>query len=233
MHDIAICTISWIRTEEEKELVLQTIHALNDLEVPLIIVDGGSSFENKERIKSFSNVAFFEANGLKNQLLLSHKEAAKRGEYLFYLHTDKREFAEQSAKNMIDAYRRLSRKGLLIPTRTPESIATYPAYQRQVEDFLNFFMCDYIGIAKDYYAGPKIYPASLVKYFDQLTVDIGWGIEAYLYVIAKRLNMPFDFLPAVSPAPKDIDCEEKTKNYRLKITEWQIQGFLKGQEVML
>lgn len=231
--DIVVSTISWIRTSEERAIVLETINALSKLEIPIVIVDGGSSADDKEKIKAIPHVVLLEAKGLTNQLILSHREAAKRGEYLFYLQSDKLEFARKSAGEMVETYRALPDQGMLIPVRTQESIDSYLSYQWQVEEFLNFFISDYIGIKNDYYAGPKIYPATLVKYLDNLKLDIGWGIEAYFYALAKRLGMKLDFTPVISTAPIDVDNEEDTKNYRLRITKWQIEGLLEGQKTLL
>jgi hypothetical protein len=231
---IAITTVSWIRTRQEGKVVLATIRYLNKLNVPIICVDGNSSFEDKKAIRQFSNIIFFEDyGGLTNQLILSHKEAAKRADYLFYLHTDKLDLAKNAAQKMIDYYNNLNNKGILVPTRAKKSLNTYPSYQRHQEEFLNFFMSEYIGIKKDYYTGPKIYPSTLVKYLDQLEKDIGWGFEAYFYVIAKRLGLPFDFFPVTMTSPRDIGDEETIKLYRLKITQWQIEGFLEGQKIKL
>lgn len=232
--DIAITTVSWIRTNDEASVVLQTIQLLNKLNIPIIIVDAGSSLENIKYIRKNSNVILLESKkGLTEQLILSHKEAQKYGNYLFYLHTDKLDFARDTAKKMIDRYRNTINKGMLIPTRTKESMDTYPSYQKTQEAFLNFFMSDYIGILNDYFAGPKIYPASLVKYLDYVPKDGGWGIESYFYVLAKRLGMIFDFLPFYMKAPKDVDNEEKTKQYRLQITAWQIECYLKALNLPL
>ena len=232
--DVAISTISWIRTPEESKVVLQTIEYLNKLNLPIVIVDAGSPKEDLEIIKRFNNVSLSESKeGLTSQLIKSHRESAKVGEHLFYLHTDKLAFAKDSAPEMIKRYRKLVNKGIFVPTRTTESLNTYPEFQMKEEEYLNFFMSDYVGIKADYYAGPKIYPTSLVKYLDMVEGNIGWGIEAYLYAIAKRLNLSFDFFSCYMQSPNDVDDVEKTKRYRLKIMQWQIEGLIQGQEVKL
>lgn len=233
-NDIAIATLSWIRTPDESKVVLETIEYLSKLDVPLVIVDAGSPKEDGEKIKDMKNVIFFEdKNDLTSQLILSHKEAANLADSIFYLHTDKLDFARSTASKMIETYRKLDKKGMLVPVRTKKSIATYLPYQRTAEEYLNYFVGDYVGIPGDYYAGPKIYPRSLVQYLDQMNEKIGWGIEAYFYVIAKRLGLSFDFLPFFMRAPIDVDDEEKTKIYRLQIVEWQINGFIQAQKVKL
>jgi len=229
---LAITSVSLIRNSEEREVVLATLTELNKFNLPIIIVDGGSSRTDKKRISSFSNVKLLEVNkGLTHQLILSHRKAAKQADFLFYLHTDKLSFVKNNCQKIIEYYDQFKNKGMLIPVRSEESLNTYPFFQRKQEEFLNFFMSDYIGTVSDYYAGPKIYPAKLVNYLDQLKGDIGWGIEAYFYVIAKRLHFPFNFIDCQMVAPKEIESEEKAKLYRLQITSWQIDGFLQGLKV--
>ena len=231
---LAITTLSLIRTSKERKVVLSTIAELNKLQIPIIVVDGGSSEQDKKEISFFPNVKLFETDkGLTYQLILSHKEAVKQADFLFYLHSDKLSFVKNNCQRMIDFYDQLGNKGMLIPVRSEKSLSTYPFYQRKVEEFLNFFISDYIGTASDYYMGPKIYPASLVTYLDQLEDDIGWGIEAYFYVIAKRLGLPYNFIDCEMVAPEDIESEERTKLYRLQITKWQIEGFTQGLKIKL
>ena len=231
---LAITTLSLIRTSKERKVVFSTIAELSKLQIPIVIVDGGSSEQDKKEISSFPNVKLFETDkGLMDQLILSHKEAIKMAEYIFYLHSDKFSFVKNNCQKMIDFYGRLENKGMLIPVRSKRSFKTYPPYQRRVERFLNFFMSDYIGTASDYYTGPKIYPASLVTYLKQLQGDIGWGIEAYFYVIAKRLGLPFNFINCEMSAPKDIENEEVMKFYRLQIANWQIEGLIQGLKTKL
>ena len=234
MKKLAISTLSLIRTPKERGVVFSTITELNKLQIPIIVVDGGSSEQDKKEISSFSNVKLFETDrGLAHQLILSHQKAAKQAEFLFYLHSDKLSFVKHNCQKMIDFYDQLSNQRVLIPVRSERSLNTYPPYQRKVEEFLNFFIGDYVGSKTDYYTGPKIYPSSLVKYLDRLTGNVGWGIEAYLYVIAKRLDLPFDFIDCEMSAPKDIESEEKAKLYRLQIAKWQIEGFTQGLKVKL
>lgn len=232
--DIAITTVSLIRNKEERKVVLQTIENLSRLKIPIVMVDGGSPKEDKEFIRQLPNISFLEEEGgLTKQLFRSHYRAAAIANYLFYLHTDKLDFVKTEAKRMIDYYNNLKNKGVLIPTRTERSLKTYPPFQYTQEKFLNFFIKDYLGIKSDYYAGPKIYPSFLVKYLNQVKENIGWGIEAYFYVLAKRLGLPFDFIPVNFTAPKDIENEEQTKLYRLKIIKYQIDGLFQGVKARL
>ena len=232
--DIGIITVSWIRNDEERSVVLETMEALSRLHIPIVIVDKGSAPADLQLISRMQSVKLITGVGnLTDQLKTAHREGAQIADNLFYLHSDKLDFAQNTVSKMVERYRMLQKKGMFIPSRMHATMQAYPKYQRITEEYLNFFMSDYIGMEEDYYAGPKIYPATLVKYLDFLQEDIGWGIEAYFYVIAKRLNMPFDFMSFDMSPPKDIDDEKTTKMYRLKITQWEISGFMKGLEVAL
>lgn len=232
--DVGIITVSWIRNDEERAVVLETIESLSRLHIPIVVVDKGSAPDALQLIGRMQNVKLVSGVGnLTEQLKTAHREGAQIADNLFYLHSDKLDFAQNTVSKMVERYRMLPRKGIFIPSRMHATMQAYPKYQRINEEYLSFFMTDYIGIEEDYYAGPKIYPATLVKYLDSLQEDIGWGIEAYFYVLAKRLNMPFDFMSFDMSPPKDVDDEKTTKLYRLKITEWQIRGFMKALEVTL
>jgi hypothetical protein len=232
--NIVFAAPSWIRTSEERDVVFETIKTLQSYGIPLILVDAGSSDTDKKIMKEKNNVFFFEqGQDLTKQLITTHQEAAKRADYIFYVQSDKPDFAKDVVPRMLAYYSTLEEKGLLIPSRTLESLETYPLFQKTQEAFLNFFMSEYIGISQDFFAGPKIIPAKLISYADAITGDIGWGVESYLYVLAKRLRIPFDFLSCFITAPKDVDEEEKTKVYRLLGTKWQIEGFLQAQHLSL
>lgn len=229
---LAISTVTWIRSDEERQIVLGTLEALNKLEVPVVVVDK-SSLDDKKRIKSFKNVSLFESGSLTEQVFLAQRESAKVADYIFYLQSDKQDFAKDTAPLILEEYKRLPAKGMFTAARTKESFQTYLSFQRSQEEFLNMFISDYIGIENDYFAGPKIYPANLVNYLVQLKGEIGWGMESFYYVLAKRLNMPFNFMKCDIKAPKDIDNERETHNYRLQITKWQLDAFLQAQKVAL
>lgn len=230
---IAIAAPSLIRTKDEGDIVIQTINNLSTLSIPIIITDGGSPKEYKKIIQNIPGVIFLEANNLTNELVYAFNKAASVAENIFYLQTDKIDFSKTIAPSLIKEYLKLNSKSILIPNRTQESFSTYPAFQHTVENFLNFFIGDYIGINNDYYLGPKIFPSELVKYLSQLKGEIGWGVEAFLYVVAKRLNYNFKFYEAFVKSPKDIEGQVSIKLNRLHSVSRQLDGFYQGLEVKL
>lgn len=232
-QSLAISTVSLIRNKEEGKVVLETIKILSSLNIQVVIVDGGSPGKAKDKIKSLPNIIFLERRGLTNQLKTSFKRGAEVARSLFYLHTDKLDFVEKYAQKLIDFHSTLKPETMLIPTRSTSTFKTYPAFQRKIEMYLNFILSDYLDKKADYYFGPKIFSSKLVPYLDKLQGDIGWGIEAYFYALNKRLRLPMKFYECEAATPKDIGSQEEIKRYRLKILQWQIEGFLQGQAIKL
>ena len=145
--DLAIATLSLIRTADERKVVFETVSELNNLGVSVVIVDEGSSIDDVKKLRTFNNVVVFEEKGLMNQLLLSQRETAKRADSIFYLHTDKLEFVKENARNLINAYLKQGPKGILIPARDETSINSYPSFQKKAEEFLNFFVSNFSALA--------------------------------------------------------------------------------------
>lgn len=76
--DVAVTTVSWIRTNEESRIVLQTIYYLSQLNIPLFIVDSGSPKQDIQKIKKQPNVIFFEnKERLTKQLIQGFLQALK------------------------------------------------------------------------------------------------------------------------------------------------------------
>lgn len=225
----AVATYTLIRTEAEGKIVTKTIEELSKLNIPVIIVDGGSPEKDITALKQLPNIFLYE--GIKEwgkQIIISNKEAAKKADYVFFLQSDKLEFVKNYAGSMLETYEKLQTKGICIASRSREAQMKYPQYQRIQEEFMNFFIGDYIGIKQDYFSGVRIYPSSLVKYLQHIKGDIAIGVESYLYALAKRLKLPFSFITYPIMSPPDTDNEEIAKQYRLKITQWEIEGFLQG-----
>jgi len=231
-HKLAITTTSLIRTPTEGITVLKTIEVLSALNIPVIIADGGSPQKQKQIIKNMPNIILLEEKGLTNQLKESFVKGADIANSLFYLHTDKLDFVQKYAHKLIDNYLDLKTKGMLIPIRTAAAFNTYPKYQRELENFLNYMISDYCGKKADYYFGPKIFSSKLVSYLDRVRKDIKWGIEAYFYTINHRLKLPMHFYKVNVNAPKEVLTDDfEFKKYRLELIKWQIDGLILGQQV--
>jgi len=230
---IAITTLSLIRTKKEAGIVLETIKALCGLNVPVVLVDGGSDERYLREIEDLSNIHLYHEKSLENQLRRSLVEGSKIADSCFYTHTDKLDFAKKYVKKIIEEYMRFEPDTMFVASRTNESFATYPEYQRKTEEYLNYFHSDYLGVSEDYYYGPKIFSSKLVKYLDLLDSDFGWGFEALFYILNHRLGFPLKFYKVECKSPEDVGSEEDVKSYRLKTVKWHIESFLRGVNVKL
>lgn len=234
-HPIAIATTSLIRSPEEEQIVFEAVKSLSLLNIPVILTDGGSSDKQKNYLKSLPNIRFYQTNrGLFEQLKISFNEGEKMADSLFYLHTDKVDFVTYYVPHVIDHYMTLPKNTLLISERTQKAFNTYPLFQQKVELFLNTIISEFLNKKADYYYGPKIFSSMLVPYFSRIKGDIGWGYEAFIYMLNKRLGYPMEFYPVDHiKAPKDVGDVDEINEYRLQIVQGQIEGLLQGKEIKL
>ena len=237
-HPLAITTLSLIRSTNEEKIVFETVKTMSGLNVPIILVDGGSGERQKKCLQSLPNVDFFETSrglrGLSERLRIAFSEGAKTAEALFYVHSDKVDFAKHYMKKMIDHYQTLPQHTMLVPSRTPKAFATYPLFQQNTELFLNAMVNEFLGKKEDYYYGPKLFSSALVPYFSKIKGEIGWGYEAFMYMINKRLGYQTEFYEVDNiRSPKDVGRMDDINVYRLRILQWQIEGLLQGMRIKL
>lgn len=234
MVSVAIAAPMWIRTKEEGVLVTKTIQAWTNLSVPIILVDAGSPRENLDEIKNLLHVHVYESNRpFAGQIQLALQKASLQADTVFFCQSDKIEFAKNTLKPMLEAYEKLKGKGVFIATRNKESFATYPFFQRNQETFLNQTVANFTQKFCDYLAGPKLFPAKLMQYLPFIKGEIGWGIELFLTIAAYRHTMPIDFFEFFMNAPTDIGSQKDIEKYRIKITQWELEGLLQGLAVPL
>lgn len=233
-HDIAITTVSWARDHHEEKIIFESLQKLSELELPIIVADRGSPYSFVKKMRTLPNVNILEAEDLTDQLIQSHQIASEFGENLFYIAPDRQDFVEKYAHEFVEKFRTFTKPTLFSASRTPKSFATYPQFQQRAEGFVSYVIGDYVGHEEDYLFGPKIYPASLVHYFKFITGNLGWGLEAFVYVVAHRLGIKFDFLPCTVDAPKDfLRNANEQKLYRLTVAKWEMRGFLEGLQIKI
>lgn len=231
---MAVATVSWARTEEEKHLILATMKELDKLGLPVILTDQSDSkfplFDDAKKLKNFQ--VFMEDN-LDSKVKNSLSKAAEIGEIVFYTESDKLNFVRDHAKSFIDkSLKNLS--GISLAARLPKNFQKVPEYQMIMERFLadTFGFLSGKSFGGDFY-GPRIIPSSLVKYLDQLDENIGFGWQAYLLAVAHRLNLPIKIFSFDVLSPDDVQKNKELVLFRMKQAIAELKGFEKGMEVAL
>lgn len=237
-HPLAITALSLIRSKNEEKIVFETVKTMSRLNVPVILVDGGSGERQKKYLQSLPNVDLFETSRglrrLSERLRIAFSEGTKVAEALFYVQSDKVDFAKNYMKKMIDHYQTLPQHTMLVPSRTLKAFATYPLFQQNAELFLNAMVSEFLGKKEDYYYGPKIFSSAVVPFFSRIKGEIGWGYEAFMYMINKRLGYQTEFYEVDNiRSPEDVGDMDNINVYRLRILQWQIEGLLQGKKVTL
>jgi len=234
MHDLAIAAPMLIRNKEEAHIVIETISAWSTLSYPIVVVDAGSRQEYIEKIRNLPSIEIYQTNRpFSTQIQLALYKASLLSDTVFFCQSDKLEFAKNTIVSMIDHYKTLPQKSVLIAARNKKSFSTYPLFQQQQETFLNETVAKFTQKSGDYLTGPKIFPSDVMKYLPHIKGEIGWGVEIFLTIIAHRLSLPIEFFEFFMSATSDIGGKEEIERYRIKVTQWELEGLIQALTVSL
>ena len=228
---LAIATISLIRDKDEASLVLKSLDHLNKLDVPVILVDGGSPSEYFKQMHNYKNIQIFDAKGLTREIITSIEQASRIADTIFYLHTDKIDFIDKYVAKIIDHYKTLPKDTMLVAGRNQESFNTSSTDQQMAEVYQNYFIGDYFGIKGDYSYGAKIFSSKLVPHLKKIKTDQRFGIESFLYGINKRLGFGVELFEVDIVFPKDVGTVNEVKFHRMSAVKNHIEGLMFGMKV--
>lgn len=179
---IVIATIAWARNKKEEKIILKTLTELNKLGLPIVLTDESrSKFPLLKKVSGLKNLRVFRANGLDAKIKKSLLEASRLNQFIFYTESDKLNFVRNHAKSFLNKFFK-SPRGFWLLARLPSNFNKLPNYQRMMEYFLGDSFGALAGIGrKDISYGPRIFPASLVKYLMAIKFKIGWGWQTYFF----------------------------------------------------
>lgn len=233
---ISIATVTWARTAEEKIIVMKTLKKLTSFKLPVIVVDKANSrFPLIDEVKKNKGIRIFKASkiGLDFQIKKSFKEAAKFGDHIFYLESDKLDFVENHAEKFLDEFYKNS-SGTLLPVRSKASFLRYPKFQQEMERFIWKSASALLSIKKeDFSYGPRIFPAILLPYFNKVNEEINFGFQTFLLAINHKLNLPLRVVEFDAVGPKDIDIGKESIAYRIQQLEDELRGLRIGWNMKL
>jgi len=233
-HPLVIATVAWGRNAKEQKIILSTLQKLSILNIPIIVVDERESefpiVSHKER---YPGIAFFREEGLDRQVLRALGEARKIGEHIFWIESDKKEFADKYAKEFVEAFLRKP-SAMHFPVRSQGSMKQYPSYQQTTEKFLwDSFAALFNTKSFDLSYGPRIFPAFLAAYIPRMKEDVGWGWMGYVIAIAFRLNLEIEKKVFEVTPPPDAQQKDEIILYRMRQAREWLRGLEWGKRVAL
>ena len=233
-QQVVIATISWARNKKEEKIVLKALQELNKLGLPIVLTDESRSkfpiFNKARRLKNFR---VFRANGLDAKVRKSLFEASHIGQFIFYTESDKLNFIRNHMRLFLNKFFKRP-AGIWLPARLPMNFDKLPHYQKAMEYFLGDSFGALAGIEReDISYGPRIFPASLIKYLIAIKSKIGWGWQTYLLIIGQRLRLPIKIVKFNVYSPIDVQQNKELVLFRIEQAIDELRGLQLGSKIKL
>jgi hypothetical protein len=220
MNRITVATMTWVRTPEEEALLRQALTSLAAHGLPVAVADSGTSrgFLHFLERSTHVSVTVPVETGLVAQIKASVRSAAVHGSrFILYTEPDKQLFFERHLKDFLEAADDHPDAGVILASRSPESLMTFPPVQQYTEGVINHLCGELIGVPCDYSYGPFLLSSTLVPFVETLEPTLGWGWRHFIFRTAHRLGRRV--IPVIGdyPCPEDQrteDAEEQAHRIR-------------------
>jgi hypothetical protein len=127
---------------------------------------------------------------LLSQVKESLNTAAASFPYVFYTESNKLNFFSRHLLFFLDEANKIikqSHPGVIVASRSPESISTYPPFQKQTESITNLLLADFLETKiQDYSYGPRVINSQLISFLNNIETDLGWVDELYSFCRKKQ-----------------------------------------------
>jgi hypothetical protein len=213
-REITIATMSWDRTAQEAQLLRAAMRCLAQINLPVVVTDGGSGQPFVEYLRRFRHFTGLEANrpGVLAQIKWSLQGALQLGScYILYTESDKQLFFEHGLGEFLARAPSAKRVGVVVASRSATTFATYPVSQQYTETIINQLVGQVIGQHGDFSYGPMLIHRALIPSMEFFTEDIGWGWRQYILGIAHRLGYSIVQWTRALPCPLDQRADTPTE----------------------
>lgn len=189
--DVAVATITWVRSRGEERLIRRSLRRLAGAGLPVAVADRRSSPQFARFLRGLRHVRATDADGgLLAQVQAALRAAAQLGTpFILYTEPDKERFF---AKGLTDFVRRApdaSATGVVLASRSRAAFATFPPMQRYVEGVVNHLSGTVIGVDGDYTYGPFLMNRCLVPDVCAISEDLRWGWRLFACAAARRRGL--------------------------------------------
>jgi len=222
--------MTWARDAAEEGLLRESLEQLAGLGLPVHATDGGSNSAFINFLRGLPGFSVHEAGapGVWPQARRSIRAATEAGaRFVLYTEPDKRDFFGGALRELIREAPAGERVGVVLASRSAESYATFPVFQRHTEDAINHCCAELVGARFDFTYGPFLLNASLVPELSRLPDDIGWGWRPYAFATARRLGYRVESLTRDLPCPPEQrEDDPRERIYRMRQLGQSVQGLL-------
>lgn len=235
MLSFVTATMSRALDAEEEALVYRSLQALSAFGAPIFSAHGQSSPEFAARLGAIPHlelVSYDPGPGPLAQVRGSLQAAHAHGaDWILYTEPDKGGFFEHRLDEVLAAARDAGdTEGIVMPSRTPESFATFPSEQQLTERHTNELFGEVLGLEADYVYGPFLMRRELAEALAGAPDDLGWGWRPFLMARAVRQGWKLVPLSLDLPCPESLRDERKL-TYRLQQMSQNIRGLALGRKL--
>ena len=229
-HNIAIATMTWARDEQEERLLREAITHLAGEKIPTFVTDGGSKPDFVSFLRNFPGFQVFAADapGVFPQSRQSLRAAADSGAgFVLYTEPDKKLFFDNKLREFIAGAPAGDHVGAVLASRSEESYATFPPFQRYTESVINRLCAEFVGEEADYTYGPFLINRALMGYLDLLEDNVGWGWRPFIFAAARRAG--YSIVHSVNDFPCPPEQQEDNpaeRIYRMRQLGQSINGLV-------
>jgi hypothetical protein len=228
--EVAVATMTWARDAAEERLLRESLHLLAGLGVPVFVTDGGSGGPLLDFLRAVPHFRVFEAGapGAWPQARTSIRAAADAdARFILYAEPDKRDFFRRGLREFISEAPADDGVGVVLASRSAESFATFPEFQRQTETADNRCCAEVLGVEADFTYGPFLLNRALVPHLGGAADDLGWGWRPHAFGTARRLGYRVCRVEGHLPCPpeqREDDAAERL--YRIRQLGQNIRGLV-------
>lgn len=229
--EVAVATMTWARDAAEERLLRESLTLLAEFGAPVFVTDGGSGGPFLEFLHAVPHFRVFEsgAPGAWPQARTSIGAAADAtaARFILYTEPDKRDFFRDSLREFISEAPSGGDVGVVLASRSAESFATFPEFQRQTETAINRCCAEVLGVEADFTYGPFLLNRALVPHLGRAADSIGWGWRPYAFGTARARGYSVRHVEGRLPCPPEQREDGRAERlYRVKQLGQNIRGLL-------
>jgi hypothetical protein len=234
-NKVAIATMTWARDVNEENLLRESLTLLARQNIMTFVSDGGSSEEFIQFLERFGNFRVFRGggNGLFPQMKYSLRAAVDSGaDFIFYTEPDKKLFFEGKSQEFLLKAPSEENIGIVLASRSADSFATFPEFQRYTETVINDLCFEVISERFDYTYGPFLFNRKLAGCLEMAGDKIGWGWRPFFFTAARRLG--YEIVQLVDDYPCPVEQREENpaeRLYRMSQLSQSIDGLIQSAKI--
>lgn len=203
-REVAVATMTWARDVEEEALLRESLPLLAGLSLPVFVTDGGSGGAFVDFLRSLPGFHVCDpprrGPWLQARQSLLAARASGRG-FVLYTEPDKGDFFRRVLREFISEAPGGEGVGVVLASRSGDSFATFPEFQRRTEEAINLCCAEVVGADFDFSYGPFLLNRVLAGGLESAPPELGWGWRPYAFGTARRLGYRVESLVRDLPCP--------------------------------